>query len=149
MLLGEFDWSFTRELNTLKNEISAYTTEEAMWHLPEGISNSGGNLVLHLVGNLNHFVGSIMGDTGYVRQRDREFSTKNVPKAELLKMVDDTMAMVSKVILGQDEANMQNTFPVEVMGRSWTYHSFLLQLLWHIGYHNGQINYHRRITAHL
>lgn len=137
---------FTRELEILKKEMAAYSTEDAIWEVPEGISNSGGNLALHLVGNLNHFVGSVLGDTGYVREREKEFTERGVPQAELLKMIEDTSVVVTDVILNLDEQDLNKTLPIQVMDRSWTYHGFLLQLLWHISYHNGQINYHRRMT---
>lgn len=146
MFLQEFNMFFTRELETLKNEIAAYNTEVAIWAVPEGISNSGGTLALHLVGNLNHFVGSVLGDTGYVREREKEFTERGVPQAELLKMIEDTSVMVTDVILNLNEQDFGKDLPIQVMNRSWTYHSFMLQLLWHLSYHNGQINYHRRLS---
>ena len=70
---------FERDLNKVKQEISSYTDEKAIWKTIEGISNSAGNLALHICGNLRHFVGNTLGNSGYIRQRDLEFSSKDIP----------------------------------------------------------------------
>jgi hypothetical protein len=57
MLQQEFIKLFERDLDKLKQEISAYTNEDDLWKIKDGIANSSGNLCLHLVGNLKHFVG--------------------------------------------------------------------------------------------
>ena len=62
-----------------------YKNEEDVWKIKEGISNSAGNLTLHLLGNLNHFIGATLGNTGYVRERDKEFSLKNIPRIQLVE----------------------------------------------------------------
>src|ERR1700759_1371871 len=89
---------FNRDLNKLKVEIESYQKESNLWIIGEGTSNSAGNLCLHLIGNTNGFIGAQMGKTGYVRQRDLEFSLKNVPRAELLKKIEDTIIMVDSVL---------------------------------------------------
>ena len=71
---------YSRDLNRLKVEIEFYQKEESLWKIDKNISNSGGNLCLHLVGNLNTYIGAELGKTGYVRQRDLEFSLKDIPK---------------------------------------------------------------------
>ncbi|HEY5407636.1 MAG TPA: hypothetical protein VIJ92_11120 [Ginsengibacter sp.] len=71
---------FERDINKLIEEINLYKNEEDIWKIKEGISNSSGNLTLHLLGNLNHFIGATLGNTGYVRERDKEFSLKNIPR---------------------------------------------------------------------
>jgi hypothetical protein len=71
---------FERDLNKLLQEINLYKDENSLWQIKEGIGNSGGNLCLHLMGNLNHFMGAVLGGTGYVREREKEFSLKNIPK---------------------------------------------------------------------
>ena len=79
---------FKKDLEKLKLEISAYTNEDNIWMVTNGITNSGGNLCLHLTGNLNHFIGNILGQTGYVRQREYEFSAKNIPRTELISSIE-------------------------------------------------------------
>jgi hypothetical protein len=86
---------FKRDLEKLKQEIIAYNNESNLWRIDKGIANSAGNLCLHLVGNLNTYIGSEFGKTGYVRDRDLEFSQKNIPKDELVKMIEDTITVVA------------------------------------------------------
>lgn len=74
---------YSRDLNKLKTEIEAYQNEENLWKTDKNIANSAGNLTLHLVGNLNHFIGAQLGNTGYIRHRELEFSLKDIPQAEL------------------------------------------------------------------
>lgn len=136
---------FERDLNRLKDEISLYSDETKLWVVEKGISNSAGNLCLHLIGNLNHFIGAILGNTGYVRERDKEFSLKNIPASELLENIDK----VKKVVLGTlpklSDADIAKEFPFEVMGKKYPTGFFLLHLSAHLNYHLGQINYHRRL----
>ena len=96
---------FRRDLNKLKEEINAYQNEKNLWISNDMISNSAGNLSLHLVGNLNHFIGATLGDSGYVRQRELEFSLKDVPRAELMTQIDDTIISVESVINRLREAD--------------------------------------------
>ena len=136
---------FTRDLNALIAEIDSYTTEKTLWLTPEGISNSAGNLALHLVGNLNHFIGAALGDSGYVRQRDLEFSLKDVPKAELIQQLEASKTVVISVLKTLTEADLQNEYPHPVFKEPMTTEFFLMHLSTHLTYHLGQINYHRRL----
>jgi len=65
-----------RDLEKLKEEIAAYQNEEKLWHIEKNIANSAGNMCLHLVGNLNTYIGAAYGETGYVRNRPDEFALK-------------------------------------------------------------------------
>ena len=89
---------YRRDLNKLIEEIDAYQNEENLWISNDMMSNSAGNLALHLVGNLNHFIGAILGDSGYIRERDLEFSQKNVPRVEIIQQIDETLLEVESVI---------------------------------------------------
>lgn len=142
----QFIHFFKRHLHQLKEEIESYPDEESIWLQPEGINNSAGNLCYHLVGNLNHFIGQALGNTGYIRNRELEFSIKNVSKAELVKGVEDALELVEKV-LGEVK-DLSAPFPAGYWPREGDIHYWLLQLLWHLTYHLGQINYHRRLLSH-
>jgi len=135
---------YLRDTQKLKEEIQAYSTDAALWQLKDGISNSGGNLCLHLVGNLNHFLGATVGNTGYVRQRDLEFSTKGLSKMELVQLITDTQKMLKAVLPELTEADLEKEFPFEFMGKQTT-RWYLNQFLLHFHSHLGQINYHRRL----
>ena len=88
---------FSRDLNKLKEEISLYKDENSLWIVKGDISNSAENLCLHLIGNLNHFIGATLGNSGYVRTRELEFSSKNCSREEMLKSVDQTIEIVTNI----------------------------------------------------
>lgn len=136
---------FVRDLEALKKEIDLYSNEKSLWLVPEGISNSAGNLCLHLVGNLNHFIGATLGNTGYVRQRHLEFSQKDIPRAELIKQIDDTIQVVTLALETLSESDMQKVYAHQVFNEPMTTEYFLVHLTMHLAYHLGQINYHRRL----
>ncbi len=145
MLLESLKTLFNRDLNKLKEEIAAYHNEEAPWATAGNIANSAGNLCLHLVGNLNHFIGKVLGGTDYVRNRDAEFSLKHIPRQELIQMIEDTITMMDtsmdKILPGQ----LSEDYPLQVFGKAMTVEYFLLHLVTHLSYHLGQVNYHRRL----
>ncbi|MEO1436078.1 MAG: DinB superfamily protein, partial [Bacteroidota bacterium] len=76
--------SFEDHIDDLIEELNLYPDEVSIWKLADGIKNCPGNLVCHLVGNLNHFIGHGIGHTGYIRNRPLEFSIKEVPRAKLI-----------------------------------------------------------------
>jgi uncharacterized damage-inducible protein DinB len=137
---------YRRDLEKLKQEISSYQNEENMWLTDKNVTNSAGNLCLHLIGNLNSFIGAEIGKSGYVRVRDLEFSSKNVPKTELLKMIDDTTTVVDKALDTLTDENFDEEYPLIVFTEKMTTGYFLVHLNTHLAYHLGQINYHRRLS---
>jgi uncharacterized damage-inducible protein DinB len=136
---------FIRDLNRLKKEIELYNNETALWLTDKNISNSAGNLCLHLIGNLNTFIGAILANTGYVRHRELEFSLKNIPRAELLQKIDETINVVSGGLSNIDLSVLEKNFPVLIWDKPMTTEYTLVHLLTHLSYHLGQINYHRRL----
>lgn len=136
---------FERDLNKLKEEISLYKDEKNLWVIEKNISNSAGNLALHLIGNLNHFIGAVLGKTGYVRERDLEFSNKNIPKEKILLAIDETIIMIKNVLSSVTDEILTGQFPEKKQGQDYPTNFILLHLLAHLEYHLGQINYHRRL----
>lgn len=136
---------YTRDLNKLKTEIESYQNEEALWKIDKNILNSGGNLCLHLVGNLNHFFGAILGNSGYVRNREEEFSLKNISRIELIQQVEETLNVVISTLDQLSEEDLAKDYPIEPLGYTMTTEYFLIHLFGHLSYHLGQINYHRRL----
>jgi uncharacterized damage-inducible protein DinB len=137
---------YERDLTKLKGEIEQY--EEAdLWRTRGEISNSAGNLCLHLTGNLKHFFGAVLGGTGYVRDRDAEFSSRNVSKQEMLSDIDATLGVVRSTLEKLTTDDFEKTYPIEVFGHPMTTGYFLTHLATHFNYHLGQINYHRRLLA--
>lgn len=132
-------------LNALTEEISLYKNEEDIWKLSGNISNTPGNLCLHLCGNLKHFYGAIIGNTGYIREREMEFSMKNVSKADLIKEIEETKNMMEKIFDGLKAEDINKIYPEDKFGENVTYGFIFSRLISHLAYHIGQINYHRRI----
>ena len=77
-----------RDLKRLKNEINLYSNEASLWKVEKQIANSAGNLCLHLLGNLNTYIGAELGKTNYIRDRELEFSLKDIPRAELIEKIE-------------------------------------------------------------
>lgn len=134
-----------RDLQKLKSEIESYKDESNLWRIDKNISNSAGNLCLHLVGNLNSYIGATLGQTGYVRDRDAEFSLKNITRNELIQKIEDTISVVSKVLPTLDDDIIQKEYPLLVLKEKTSTEYFLIHLTTHLGYHLGQVNYHRRL----
>lgn len=136
---------FTRDLKKLKTEIEAYQNEEALWKIDKDITNSAGNLCLHLVGNLNTYIGAQLGNSGYIRQRDLEFSLKDIPRSELIEQIEKTIGVVNSVLVKLSAEDLEKVYPIEPLGYTMTTEYFLIHLYGHLNYHVGQINYHRRL----
>ena len=136
---------FTRDLNRLRSEIELYSKEENIWKIEEQIANSAGNLCLHLVGNLNTHIGKEIGKTGYVRNRELEFSAKHVPRTELLNKIDDTTIVVSATLANLNEYDLAGEYPLLVFEEKTSVEYLLVHLATHLTYHLGQVNYHRRL----
>ncbi len=144
-LLEHFTTIFNRELDKLIMELNGYSDESYLWFVAPQINNSAGNLSLHLVGNLNHFIGATLGRTGYVRQRDLEFSQKEVSRQHLIDSIDQTKSMIAQCLSGLSEEELKKEFPQNPFEGSVSNEYFLLHLLTHLSYHLGQVNYHRRL----
>ena len=136
---------FERDLNKLKDEISLYKDENSLWIIKNEISNSAGNLCLHLIGNLNHFIGAVLGKTGYVRHRENEFSDKNISRIELVIEIEKTIDVVQETLNKLSSEDFEKDFPLQKHGKIVKTNYMLLHLLTHFNYHLGQINYHRRL----
>lgn len=138
---------YKRDLEKLKAEIEQYSDEADLWKTNDGITNSAGNLCLHLSGNLDHFFGAVLGNTGYIRDREAEFSKTGVAKNELLEGINRTLHVVVLTLKTLNEADFENTYPIEVFGHPMTTEFFLVHLATHLNWHLGQINYHRRLLS--
>jgi hypothetical protein len=136
---------FARDLDKIIEEIKSYQNEKLIWKTEGEIKNSAGNLCLHLTGNLNHFFGTIIGKSGYVRNRDVEFSVKDIPAEELIKEILRAKNVVIETLGKMKEDELSKVYPVEVFGNPMTTGYFLLHLYGHLNYHLGQVNYHRRL----
>jgi hypothetical protein len=145
MLIEVLSSIFERDLNKLKQEIEQYKDENKIWIVDKQISNSAGNLCLHLVGNLNTYIGKELGGTNYIRNRDLEFSQKDISRAELIHKVESTITVVRNSLHKLNQDDLEKNYPIIVFEKATTTEYFLVHLSVHLGYHLGQINYHRRL----
>ena len=145
MIVENLKTIFNRDLNKLKVEIAAYQDEANLWRTTGDIKNSAGNLCLHLIGNLNTYIGAELGNSGYIRNRELEFSLKNIPKSELVVMIEQTITTVEETLNQLKEEELQKEYEIKAFENKTTTGFFLIHLATHLGYHLGQINYHRRL----
>ena len=138
---------FARDLKKVRAEIEQYENETDLWETADGISNSGGNLCLHITGGLQYLIGAVLGETGYVRDREAEFTEKNVPRDQLLARIDTTIDSVTSTLAKLTTADFEKPYPLDILGHPMTSEFFVTHLVGHVNYHLGQINYHRRILA--
>jgi len=136
---------YERDLRRLIEELNLFNDEQNLWKTGGSVKNSCGNLALHIIGGLNHLIGGTLAYTGYVRDRNLEFSRKDVPKAILLAQLEELIALIAKTL---------NTLPPEALDAEYpaffdkphTSTGYVLtQLLLHLNYHLGQVNYLRRM----
>jgi uncharacterized damage-inducible protein DinB len=137
-------------LEKLRDEVRSMAqplNEAVFWTKPIDPGNSFGHLVLHLTGNLNHFVGAQLGGSGYVREREREFTEENPPsKEEALQKLDEAVATFRRVVSALDEERLASPHPEARFGNVFKALTFLLS---HFALHRGQMSYIvRLLPAH-
>jgi hypothetical protein len=136
---------FDRDLDRLKKEIETFNVEQNLWITQGGISNSAGNLCMHLIGNLKTYIGKNIGNYPYIRERHAEFNTRHIPIKNLLNEIDQTKIIISSSLKHMDPKILNEPYIDNVLGFEMTNTFFLIHLTAHLSYHLGQINYLRRI----
>jgi len=136
-----------RDLKALRREVEAYADERDLWRTAPGVANPGGNLALHCAGNLQHFIGGVLGGSGYVRNRDAEFGQRQVPRTELLADIDAAIAAVRRGLERVTPQQWEAQYPLAVGGVTLTTGDLMMHLAVHLGYHLGQVDYHRRLVT--
>ena len=136
---------FDRDLRKLEKEILAYQKEKHLWLLSKLIPNTAGNLALHICGNLQHYIGAVLGKSGYVRNRDQEFEIKDVKREKILEEIQDTETVVEQTLSNMTHDALTKSYPKQALGYNMTTEFFLVHLYGHLNYHLGQVNYHRRM----
>ncbi|MBM3772392.1 MAG: DUF1572 domain-containing protein [Acidimicrobiia bacterium] len=144
--LGWIGKLMTRELDAFEREL-ALCPDAAVWRVAPGVTNSLGNLVLHVCGNLQHFVGHLLGGTSYVRDRDAEFTRTGVPRAQLVEEISRAATVVDQTLKRLTEEQMARPFPEAVGGVTLPTGLFLTHLAAHLAFHLGQAGYVRRLIT--
>jgi hypothetical protein len=136
---------YERDLRKLIEEVNLFKNEEDLWRTQGSVKNSSGNLVLHIIGGLNHLIGTTLAQTGYVRDRDQEFIRKGVDRKDLVAQLEKLIPMINETVNGLTQEQMEAEYP-KFFDKANTSTSYvLLQLLLHLNYHLGQVNYLRRV----
>ncbi len=133
-----------RDLRAFVRELALFPDEAALWSVVPGITNSAGNLALHVAGNLQHFVGRVLGGSDYLRDREREFSQRAGSREELQALLQQAEAMVEKVLPGLDQQALASPFPAAPGGLPVTTGTWLQHLAVHLAFHLGQAGTLRR-----
>ena len=144
MLANDLVTLFVRELETVQREVELCPDDAALWKTAPGVSNAVGNLAAHLAGNVQHFVGAVLGKSGYVRNRDHEFARRDGTRAELVADLQAAIDAVKKYLPAMTDADLEREYPETVGGVKMRTSLFLMHLVSHAGFHLGQADYLRR-----
>ena len=144
-MIADFVKLYSRDLDRLKLEIETFRLDSNLWQIKGDTKNSAGNLCLHLIGNLKTYIGKNIGNYDYVRDRDAEFSSKDIPTQRLLEQIEETKEIVVKSLGQMRVEDLEELYKEDVLGYSMSNRFFLIHLLAHLSYHLGQINYLRRV----
>jgi len=145
MIVNSIKSIFIRDLSKLNGEIESYPNENSIWEIRSDINNSAGNLTLHLIGNLNTYIGAELNKTGYIRNRELEFTLKNIPRVQLIQSIEDTISVIENVLDQLSVKDLKKEYPTLIWEKKTSTEYVLIHLTTHLAYHLGQINYHRRL----
>lgn len=140
----------SRELERLIRLLEAYPDEESLWRVEGSVRNSAGTLALHIAGNLEHFVGHVLGGSDYVRDRDAEFGERDVPRAEMIRRIRRCQDTVRESLGTMSDETLLDACPGKLpgsLGAEPSAAELLTHLTWHLGWHLGQVDYHRRLLV--
>lgn len=149
MLRSTIQVILQRELAAVRRSVEAYPADATLWAERPGLPNAGGTLVLHIAGNLQHYLGAVLGRSGYHRDREAEFARRDVPREVLLAELDAAAVAIDRGVaaLGDGVDALEKPYPEAIAGRSVATGDFLVHLASHLAYHLGQLDYHRRVVT--
>lgn len=136
---------YERDIRKMIEELNQFRNEENLWRTQGTIKNSAGNLALHIIGGLNFLIGATLAKTGYIRDRDQEFIRKGIERKALIAQLEELIQMINKTLKDLDQEKMEADFPIFFDKPNTSTSYVLVQLLAHLNYHLGQVNYLRRI----
>lgn len=147
MIADDIAVLLTRELDGFSRGIALFPDDETLWRTVPGVPNAAGNLALHVAGNIRYFVGTVIGHTGYLRDRDAEFSRRTGTRDEVLAELADARRVVHDVLRRFSDADLEPPMPHLPLDGAVPLRRFLMHLAVHAGYHLGQADYVRRIVT--
>ena len=138
---------FGRDLLRLIQQIRAFPDEGMIWRTVPGITNSAGNLALHVEGNLREYVGRQLGASEFQRNREAEFTARRVPREELVSRIEELRNSIPRIIASLSSVRMDSEYPEVVLEKALSIGAFLIHLHGHLNWHLGQIDYLRRTLS--
>lgn len=144
---SDFSTILSQGIDNIISELNQYENEADIWEIDGEIKNSAGNLAIHLSGSISYFIGAVMAKNGYVRNREAEFSEKNISREKMISELNSTKKMMEAFISKQDADFYNAIFPLQTFGENRSNHFALMIMAVHLNYHLGQINYHRRLIG--
>ena len=135
---------FRRDLGCFIREVESFPDDATLWRTVPGVTNSAGNLALHVAGNLRHFVGAVIGGTGYQRNREAEFAQKEGRRTEVIAELEVTASEVEAGLRALTPEALALPYPQSVLGHQPPTARFLVHLAAHLAFHLGQAGYLRR-----
>jgi uncharacterized damage-inducible protein DinB len=136
-----------RELDGFTREIARFPDDESVWLVAPGVTNAAGTLALHVSGNLRYFVGAVLGNSGYLRDRTAEFATRGTSRADIDAVLRAAIDEVSRALDGLDTVALDRPYPVAPAELVIRTGMFLLHLVAHTAFHLGQAGYIRRVVT--
>jgi hypothetical protein len=136
---------YERDIRRLIEEVNLFNNEENLWKTQGLVNNPAGNLVLHIIGGSNYLIGTQLAKTGYARNRDQEFIKKGVPKKELVAQLEALIPMIIGTLNKLTTEQVEAEYPIPFDDKKVPTSYVLVQLLAHLNYHLGQVNYLRRV----
>ncbi|HWB25034.1 MAG TPA: DinB family protein [Chitinophagaceae bacterium] len=141
-ILADF---YVRDIRKMMEEVNLFNEEENLWKTTGSLKNPAGNLVLHIIGGTNYLIGTLLGQTGYVRNRPEEFASKGVERTALITQLEALVPMIEKVLGNLTPEQMEAEYPIMFDDGKRPVSYVLVRLLAHLDYHLGQVNYLRRV----
>ena len=139
--------AMARELEGVKRELAMFPDDASAWRTVPGVTNSAANLALHLAGNVQYLIGTVLGGTGYVRNRELEFNRRSGARAEVAAELDAAVRVVADVLPRLSQEQFDAPYPELVMGLRFRTGALLVHLSVHAGFHLGQAGYIRRVIT--
>jgi hypothetical protein len=138
---------FRKDLLRFHQQIGTFPDDGALWQVLPGVTNSAGNLILHLEGNLREYIGRQLGGIPYTRNRPLEFSAGGISRPELSSRVMELSEKIPAVVASLSAEQMERRYPEVVLAGPLSTGEFLIHLYGHLNWHFGQVDYLRRILT--
>ena len=135
-----------RDLEAFRREIALFPDDATLWRTVPGVANSAGNLAVHVAGGLQHFIGAVLGGSGFKRDREGEFTTRDLSRADVTAGLDAAAAAL-RALDTLPAARLDEPFPAAPGGAVLSTRAFLLHLVGHTAFHLGQAGYLRRVLT--